>query len=212
MKYPTVGSVMTTPVITVSPDTPFKQIARTLAEHRISAVPVVDAAGRVTGVVSEADLMVKEAMRGGLDQVLTTIHRVRSRKAHASTAELLMTAPAVTIGPDASVEDAASKLARANIRRLFVVEGDGKLTGVLARTDVLRLFLVDDDEIRDQVLKAVPDGVGATVAEGLVTLSGRVQRRSQALAAVRIAWALPGVVGVAGSVEHQVDDVDPGVA
>jgi CBS domain-containing protein len=212
MKYPTVGSVMTTPVITVSPDTPFKQIVRTLAEHRISAVPVVDEAGRVTGVVSEADLTRKEEMRGGLDQMLTTVHLARSRKARAGTAERLMTTPVVTIGPDASVGDAASKLARADIRRLFVVEGDGKLTGVLARTDVLRLFLVDDDEIRDQVLKAVPDGAGVTVAEGVVTLGGRVQRRSQALAAIRIAWALPGVVAMAGSVEHQVDDVYPGVA
>ena len=212
MKYPTVGSVMTRPVITVSPDMPFKQIARTLAEHRISAVPVVDEAGRVTGVVSEADLMARETTRGGLDQVLTMIHRVRGRKAHAGTARGLMTAPVVTIGPDASVADAASKLSRANIRRLFVVVGDGRLAGVLSRADVLRLFLVADDEIFDQVLKAVPDGVGAAVADGVVTLCGRVERRSQALAAIRDVWALPGVVAVAGSVEHQVDDVDPGVA
>ena len=210
--YPTVRSVMTTPVIAVTADAPFKEIVQTLAEHRISAVPVVDAAGRVTGVVSEADLIRKEEMRGGLDQVLTTVHRVRSRKAHAGTAARLMTSPVITIGADATVEDAASKLCRACVRRLFVVEGDGRLTGVLARADVLRLFLVPDDLVRDRVLRAMPGGVTATVDEGVVTLGGRVTRRSQAIAAIRIAWALPGVVGVAGSIEHEVDDVDPGVA
>lgn len=209
--YPTVRSVMTAPVVTVPPDAPFKKIARTLADHHISAVPVVDAAGHVTGVVSEADLIHKEEMRGGLDEVLTT-HRVRSRKAYAGTAARLMTSPVITISADASVEDAATKLGRAGVRRLFVVEGDNRLTGVLARSDVLRLFLVPDEEIRERVVQALPEGVTTTVAEGVVTLGGRVARRSQALAAIRIAWALPGVVGVAGAVEHEVDDVDPGVA
>lgn len=212
MSYPTVRSVMTTPVIAVTPDASFKEIAHTLTEYRISAVPVIDAAGRVTGVVSEADLMRKEEMRGGLDEMLSTTHRVRSSKAHAGTAQRLMSSPVVTIGPDATVEDAASRLGRANIRRLFVVEGDGRLAGVLSRADVLRLYLVPDEVIRDRVLRAVPDGVLATVDEGVVKLGGRVELRSQALAAIRIAWALPGVVGVAGSVEHAVDDVDPGVA
>jgi CBS domain-containing protein len=212
MSYPTVRSVMTTPVIAVTPETPFKEIVSTLAEYRISAVPVIDGAGRVTGVVSEADLIRKEEMRSGLDQVLAVRHRVRSRKAHAVTAARLMTSPVITIGADATVEDAASKLGRADVRRLFVVEGDGRLAGVLSRADVLRLFLVSDDVIRDRVLKAVPNGVTATVADGVVTLGGRVTRRSQAIAAIRIAWALPGVVGVTGSVEHEADDVQPGVA
>jgi len=212
MSYPTVRSVMTTPVVAVTPDASFKEIARTLAEYRISAVPVVDSAGRVTGVVSEADLMRKEEMRGGFEQVLPTTHRVRSSKAHAGTARRLMSSPVITIGPDASVEDAASKLGRADVRRLFVVEGDGKLTGVLSRADVLRLYLVPDEAIRDRVLRAEPQGVSATVDDGVVKLGGRVERRSQALAAIRIAWALPGVVGVTGSVEHEVDDVAPGGA
>lgn len=212
MSYPTVRSVMTTPVIAVTPETPFKEIVSTLAEYRISAVPVIDGAGRVTGVVSEADLIRKEEMRGGLSQLLTTTRPVRNRKAHAGTTARLMTSPVITIGADATVEDAASKLGRADVRRLFVVEGDGRLAGVLSRADVLRLFLVSDEVIRDRVLRAVPEGVTATVAEGVVTLGGRVARRSQAIAAIRIAWALPGVVGVAGAVEHEADDVDPGVA
>jgi CBS domain-containing protein len=212
MSYPTVRAVMTTPVIAVTADAPFKEIARTLAEHRISAVPVVDAAGRVTGVVSEADLLHKEEMRGGLDQVLSTGYQLRSRKAHAGTAERLMSSPVITIGPDATVEDAASKLGRASVRRLFVVSGDGRLIGVLSRADVLRLFLVPDDVIRDRVLRALPAGVTATVDEGVVNLGGCVPRRSQAIAAIRIAWALPGVVGVTGAIQHEVDDVHPGVA
>ncbi|MFC0541862.1 CBS domain-containing protein [Kutzneria chonburiensis] len=202
---------MTTPVIAVTSDAPFKEIARTLAEYRISAVPVIDENGRLAGVVSEADLLHKEEMRGGYDEVLSG-HRVRSRKAHAGTAERLMTSPVVTIGPDASVEDAASKLGHADVRRLFVVEGDGRLIGVLARADVLRLFLVSDDVLRARVLAAMPPGVTAAVAEGVVNLGGCVARRSQALAAIRIAWALPGVVGVTGAVQHELDDVNPGVA
>jgi len=158
MSYPTVRSVMTTPVIAVRSQTPFKEIVETLSEHRISAVPVIDDASRVIGVVSEADLIRKEEMRGGLDQMLSTVHRVRSRKAHAGTAQGLMSSPVITIGPDATVEDAASKLGRADVRRLFVVEGDGRLTGVLSPTDVLRLYLVPDQVIRDRVLRAVPEG------------------------------------------------------
>jgi CBS domain-containing protein len=211
MKYPTVRSVMTSPVIAVTPETPFKKIAQTLAEYRISAVPVVDGAGQVTGVVSESDLVRKEQMRGGYDQVLTP-HRVRGRKAQAGTAGRLMTTPVITIGPDATVEDAASKLARANVRRLFVVEGDSQLVGVIARADVLRLYLRPDEEIRAQVRKVVPAGVDAVVAEGVVTLSGHVDHRSQAVAAIRAAWALPGVVGVTGAVQHEIDDTDPGIA
>ncbi|QUQ64045.1 CBS domain-containing protein [Kutzneria sp. CA-103260] len=212
MSYPTVRSVMTTPVIAVTADAPFKEIVRALAEHRVSAVPVVDAAGHVAGVVSEADLIHKEEMRGGLDEVLSSGYGVRSQKAHAGTAERLMSSPVVTIGPDATVEDAASKLSRADVRRLFVVEGDGRLIGVLSRADVLRLFLVPDDVIRGRVLRALPAGVTATVDEGVVTLGGRVPRRSQAVAAIRIAWAMPGVVGVTGAIQHETDDVNLGVA
>ncbi len=210
--YPTVRSVMTSPVVAVTPDAPFKEITRTLAEYRISAVPVIDGTGRLAGVVSEADLIRKEEMRGGFEQVLDATHRVRSRKAVAGTAARLMTSPVITIGADASVEDAASKLGRADVRRLFVVEGDGRLIGVLSRADVLRLFLAPDEVIRDRALRALPAGVTATVEEGVVNLGGHVERRSQALAAIRIAWAMPGVVGVTGAVQHDLDDVKPGVA
>jgi CBS domain-containing protein len=202
---------MTSPVIAVTSDAPFKEIVRALAEYRISAVPVIDDSGRLTGVVSEADLLHKEEMRGGYDEVLSG-HRVRSRKAHAGTARRLMTSPVVTVGPDVSVEDAASKLGHTDVRRLFVVEGDGRLIGVLARADVLRLFLVPDDILRVRVLKAMPPGVAVTVVEGVVNLGGCVARRSQALAAIRAAWALPGVVGVTGAIQHDLDDVNPGVA
>jgi DNA-binding NarL/FixJ family response regulator len=178
---------MTTPVIAVTADAPYKEIVRTLAEYRISAVPAIDAAGRVTGVVSEADLIRKEEMRGGLDQMLSTTHHVRNRKAHAGTAERLMSSPVITIGPDATVEDAASKLGRADVRargrrrgswcRVTVGQERGRLYPEVASMTI-GVFLVDDHEIVrrgiSDLLEGETDlkvvGEAGTVAEALVRI------------------------------------------
>ena len=145
-----VKDLMTTPVVTVAPEIPFKEIVACLAEHRVSAVPVVDDSRRVLGVVSEADLLLKEEFPEGpaggrLFQGRR--HRMDRAKAAGDTAVELMTAPAITIGPDATVAEAARLQHRHQIKRLPVVDPAGPLLGIVSRADLLKVFLRADAEI-----------------------------------------------------------------
>src|SRR6185369_809501 len=157
MRRWTVGDVMTGKVVSVTADTPYKQIVKSLQRHRVSAVPVVNDEGHVIGVVSEADLLPKletpdETMFG------RNKHRRRIRaKARGDIASELMSAPAVTIGPEAAIPAAARVMDSERVKRLPVVDDQGRLVGVISRSDLLRPFLRADDEIRaeirDQVLR-----------------------------------------------------------
>src|SRR4051812_6842682 len=126
-----VRDLMTPEVVTVRPTTPIKDAARSLVEHRISGVPVVDDDGHVIGVVSEGDLIVKEqgtdsVERRPLARIFGDSASTRAQlvKALALTAGDAMTAPAITIAPDASVAEAAAIMTRSRINRLPVVDGD----------------------------------------------------------------------------------------
>lgn len=217
MREPTVASVMTREVVTVRLDTPFKKVAETLAEHRISAVPVMDG-DRLAGVVSEADLLAKQEYRSGAEPVPSLFaggdRRERWRKAFGGTASHVMTKPALVIDPDAPVEEAVRLLTQANVRRLFVVDSEGVLVGVLARRDLLRLYLRDDNDLRDdirdrvfgQVLSTDPDTVDVVVDCGQVRLSGELDRRSQTTTAIKLVRVTPGVVDVHSTLTYRVDD------
>ena len=104
----TVGDVMTTRVIAVTRNTDFKQIAAVLRQYRVSACPVIDDAGRVVGVVSEADLLYKAAdcdLPAGLIRLRWKLGE--ESKITAVTARELMTSPAVTVQADVPVQVAA---------------------------------------------------------------------------------------------------------
>lgn len=218
MRGPTVESVMTTEVVTAAPDTPFKEIVRLLDEHRIGALPVVDTRGVPVGVVSEADLVAKEEYAGGTEEpglFAGSARRQRWHKAHARTAGDLMTRPAVTIAAGASVAAAARLLADSKVRRLFVVARDGTLVGVVSRRDLLSLFLRTDEQIRDDIAREVlartlwadPNSITIEVADGVVTLAGRFDRRSEAEIATKLTAARPGVVGVVDHLSYEWDDI-----
>ncbi|HTX85485.1 MAG TPA: CBS domain-containing protein [Streptosporangiaceae bacterium] len=172
---------MTTRVISVRKDASFKDMAAMLRSSRISAFPVIDDAGRVIGVVSAGDLLVKEAVLAGGTSLLAALRHIREDdKAAGVTAADLMTAPAVTIGPDASVADAARLMYDRRVKRLPVVTAAGRLMGIVSRVDVLAVFNRPDDEIRSEVIHEVlpaivagnPTGFEVTVADGIVTISG----------------------------------------
>ncbi len=139
-----VKDVMTSRVIWVTKDAPYKEMAVRLRENRVGAFPVLDDEGKVIGVVSEDDLLTKEALAGGYDGMPGMITGVLSRKeqgkARGITAADLMTHPAVTISPDAAVEDAARLMYKSQVDRLPVVDSDGHLTGIISRADVLSVF------------------------------------------------------------------------
>jgi CBS domain-containing protein len=177
----TVRDVMSTHVIVVRKDAPFKEIAARLREFRVSAFPVVDDDRTVIGVVSEADLLAKVALDGGDSGMLTgMLRRSDHDKAAGITAGELMTHPAVTITPDEPTEQAARLMYVRRVKRLPVVDAEGHLVGIISRADVLAAYNRPDEEIRREILDEVilnqllldPDRFNVTVQDGIVTLAG----------------------------------------
>jgi CBS domain-containing protein len=133
-----VKDLMTTPVVTVGPATPFKEIVARLAEHRVSAVPVVDDHGRVLGIVSEADLLLKEEFPQpdrDIPMFWTKRRRLEREKAAATTARDLMSIAVVSIAPEATAAEAARRMHSAKTKRLPVVAEGGRLVGIVSRGD-----------------------------------------------------------------------------
>ncbi len=208
-----VRDVMTKKVVTVDRLTPFGEIVRLLTERRISGVPVLMMGRRVAGVVSEADLlaMEDEQVREARMASQATGRWPRAlRKAHwGLTAGALMTAPAVTINPDATIPRAAQIMTSHHIRRLPVVGEDGHLLGLVTRRDLLRVFLRSDEEVAERVrallddlLPEDPARVTATVRDGVVILTGHPQApedRELIPAAIRLIWDVDGVIDVSAS-------------
>ncbi|MCC9711309.1 CBS domain-containing protein [Streptomyces sp. MNU76] len=200
-----VGDVMTRTVVTVGRGTVFKEIVRLMRDRRISAVPVVEAGGRVVGVVSEADLLPKEEFRDSDPDRYTQLRRLADlAKAGAVTAEELMTSPALTVGSGETLAQAARTMARARVKRLPVVDAGGVLVGVVSRADLLKVFLRTDEEIAEEVRREVvaylfpaPDSaVRVDVRDGVVRLGGRVRDTSLVPVAARLVRAVEGVVSV----------------
>jgi CBS domain-containing protein len=215
MKRWYVGDVMTTDVVTVPPDMPYKAVADLLVERRVSAVPVVDATGHVLGVVSESDLLAKLEYADRVPRHPLSARRMRyeSRKAAGDTAAELMTSPAVTVLDTATVTRAARLMHAGRIKRLPVVDRTGRLVGIVSRRDLLGLYTQPDSVIRaalvDGVLRALwidQSMVDIAVVDGVVTLTGRVDRRSTAAVVAAFASGTPGVVDVIDQLTYEIDD------
>ncbi|MFE0918539.1 CBS domain-containing protein [Streptomyces nigra] len=200
-----VRDVMTCDVAVVYRDAPFKTIVLTLRDRKVSALPVVDGAGRVLGIVSEADLLPKEEFRDGAPGGDTQARRLSGlARAGAVTSGELMTRPALTVRADSTLAQAARIMARGGVKRLPVVDGDGRLEGVVSRVDLLKLFLRDDDEIAEEVRREVVaylfpmpgSAVQVQVRDGVVRLRGRIKDASLVPAAAQLVRAVEGVVDV----------------
>ena len=139
LKRPVVADVMTKDVVTVRPDTGYKDIVETLAERRISGMPVVDETGVMVGVVSEADLLRKEEFAPSYGEpraILTSRHHKEARaKAAGDTAAVLMSMPPVTVSPYLKVTEAARLLGRNGIKRLPVVDVVKELSNACRAAD-----------------------------------------------------------------------------
>jgi CBS domain-containing protein len=149
-----VEQVMTTPVVTAAEAMSFRDLVALLHASDIGAVPVVAMAGQVLGVVSRADLTAKTA--GPPAGPLRPGSRRERRRALARTASELMTAPAVTIAPEATIEQAARAMRCHRIGRLPVtLRLTGRLAGIVTRADLLRIYLRPGEEIRAEIETAV---------------------------------------------------------
>ena len=207
----TVKDVMTTEVVAIRSETTFKEMAAALRRYRVSALPVVDDAGRVLGVVSEADLLAKEALADP-GPVAELVHRKDLRKAEGLTADDLMTREAVTASPDDPIEQAARMMHFMRVKRLPVVDSGGQLVGFVSRADVLAVFDRADEEIRKDIVDAMllheflidPRQFTVIVEDGVVTLEGILETAALGRALVRKARHIRGVVAVRDRLSHPV--------
>ncbi|MFD5835937.1 CBS domain-containing protein [Streptomyces collinus] len=222
MRHRTVAELMTRDVVRARRDTPFKEIARMLAENDVTAVPVVDDLDRPAGVVSEADLLRKSADRtdpSGRSPV-PHLEAWERAKAEGSRAEELMSAPAVCARPEWNVAEAARLMETHQIKRLPVVDETDRLLGIVSRGDLLRIFLRRDDAIRDEITEDVlrrtmglaPSEVTAEVRDGRVQLGGSVEFRSLIPVIERLCGSVDGVVSVTGHIDYRNDDARPSSA
>jgi CBS-domain-containing membrane protein len=212
-----VRDVMFAPPISVSENASFREIAAKLRECRVSAFPVLDADGKVTGVVSEADLLVKEAVQGepgGIRGLLAgLVHHAERAKAAGVTAVDLMTSPALTVGPDDTVEHAAQLMFTRKVKRLPVVDADGRPVGIISRTDVLAVFDRPDEEIREEIVSQViksrsePSRYTVIVKDGVVTLEGNPETVAIGHDLVSRAGHVQGVVAVRDRLVYPVPPV-----
>ncbi|MER7958078.1 CBS domain-containing protein [Streptomyces sp. NPDC096030] len=192
MRQTKVGGLMTDEVVSAIGSSSFRDVAKLLAVHDISGVPVVDAEDRVLGVVSESDLLARREL----------------------TADGLMTTPAITVHAEQTVADAARLMVRRGVERLPVVDEEERLVGIVTRRDLLRVFLRPDAEIRRRVREdvladtmALPgDAVDVHVLDGVVTLGGRLPRRSQVPMVLKLTEQVDGVVAVVDRLSARVDD------
>jgi CBS domain-containing protein len=204
-----VSDVMTTSVVTVDRITPYKEIARLLTEHRVSGLPVLKMGREVIGVVTEADLLAAE------EEVHRRLHAAarrswwpRRQQHLALTAGELMTAPAITIGPHATVPAAARLMTTHHVRRLPVVDEKGRLAGIVSRRDLLSAFLRPDEDIAaevrrllHEVLLAEQGEAEVAVRNGVVTLTGTLDPKTGPHGdlipvTVQLMWDVDGVVDI----------------
>ena len=218
-RHRTVSDVMTSHVHVASPLAPFKLLVRLIEENRVSAIPIVDQQGVPIGIVSETDLLLKER-RHELESSRNLLHlqqRRRDRaKAAGTVASEVMTAPPITVALDTSLSEAARHMQERNVRRLVVIDLRGRIAGIVSRSDLLQVFLRTDEELREEIVRnlipavmlAQDDVVGVAVSWNIVTLTGEVDRKSDAEMLTRVTKELDGVVGVVDRLSYRWDDTD----
>jgi CBS domain-containing protein len=209
---------MTTEVVTVTPGMSLKEAARTMTDLGVSGLPVLDDQGRIVGIITEADFLAREAGRAEprRRRLLDALFN-EPQVAEAENVEQAMTLDPVVIYPEASLTEAARVMVNHGVKRLPVVDAEGKLRGVISRADVVAAFTrpddVIEDEIREDVIRRIlflEDGaVDVKVADGIVTLRGTVPTKSDARLLEELTRRLDGVVRLDAGVEFEIDDQRP---
>jgi CBS-domain-containing membrane protein len=194
-----VEDVMTTTVVTVDRLTPYKEIAYLLAEHRVSSLPVLAGGWQVVGVVSETGLLTAHetvARRGRAG------HRGRAPRSRpmALTAGELMTAPPITIRPEAPIAAAIRAMTAHHVTSLPVTGADNQLIGIVSRRDLLSVFLRPDGDIVREVRHLLDEVRTGSAADSIVTIRHGVvilaDHRVLTPATIRLIWDVDGVVDI----------------
>ncbi|MFI8438273.1 CBS domain-containing protein [Streptomyces sp. NPDC079020] len=217
MRHRRISELMTREVTSVRGGTPFKEIARILSQHHITAVPVVDGGNRVLGVVSEGDLLRKTADHVTAPDDLSAVTGLQAwerAKAEGIRAEELMSAPPVCVRPEWTVAETARLMEAQGVKRLVVVDEEDRLLGIVSRRDLLGIFLREDDEIRREIVEDVltgtlrldPAALAVEVRNGCVELGGRLPFRSMLPAIEHMCATVDGVVSVSSRFTYDKDD------
>lgn len=211
----TVASVMTRNVITVTPETGFKEAVRLLRTNRVSGLPVIDDTGQLVGIVTEADLLNKAEKREPDAYVLDSRkHRLDRSRAAALDVASAMSREVTTVRPDFPVARAAREMHARGYKRLPVVDEIGRLVGIVSRGDLLKVFLRSDDELLAEVAAVLVQaaskfgahGLTADVSGGVVELNGRFESKSRLEATIRAVASIDGVIGIRNHFVFDVED------
>lgn len=198
-----VMDVMTSNVITVSPDTLLNEAARLMFRNRVSGLPVCDESSCLIGIITEADFLRLEV--------------AREEAAHPPAVETVgdvMSRSVVTIAANSSIADAARSMVINDVNRLPVVDEASNLLGIISRLDVVAVFTrpdeVIEDEIREDVLRRVlfvdPESIDVRVESGVATFTGEIGTRNEASLLEELVRRLDGVVRVDNRLTWRVDD------
>jgi CBS domain-containing protein len=207
--------IMTRPVITVTPETTIVEAANTMLQKHVSGLPVVDAAGKLVGIISEGDFLRRSEIgtqrrRGrflrfilGSGKSATDFVHEHGRK----VAEIMTTAP-LTVTEDTALEEIVELMEKNNVKRLPVMRGE-KIVGIVSRANLLQAVAslarqvpdptADDDHIRNRVIDALekndwcPFGLNVIVRDGIVHLSGVITEERSRQAAIVAAENIAGV-------------------
>ncbi len=211
-----VRDLMTTDPLTVSADTLLKEAARTMVRNKVSGLPVISD-GALIGIVTEGDFLRQEANR---DQpyrfsLLDALFGEGSVDPPAvETVSEVMTENVITIRPEATIGEAARVMANKRVKRLPVIDDDGALIGIISRADVVNAFTKPDeiieDEVREDIVRRLlfldPEDVGVSVEDGVVTLDGEMENRTEAHLLEELTRRVEGVVRVDSQLTFLVDD------
>jgi CBS domain-containing protein len=188
---------MTSPAITVTPDAHCKDAAALLVRHRISALPVVDAAGRLVGLVSEADLLPLETTPDPRSQATPLPPRAQPVPRRVDE---VMTSEVYTVDEDTDLGVVAQRMLEANVKRFPVMSGD-RVVGIVSRHDLVRVIARSDDDLEAGVKRTLAEegmrltSLGVGVRDGVVELTGGGDRQTLRLAEI-LARSVPGVLDV----------------
>jgi CBS domain-containing protein len=210
----TVRDVMTRTVVAAPLGTTFKDLVRRMHEYRVGSIPVIGEDETIVGIVTEGDLLLKRDPELLEWHLLEGPHRrVERRKALGRVARDLMSAPPITISPNASTTEAAHLMHERSVKQIPVVDDHGRILGIVSRVDLLAAFLRSDDAIADEVSAFVaarlaePHAVEVSVRDGIVRLEGLVEHRTLAQRIVDRVRLFDGVVAVeADRFDWEVDD------
>ena len=213
-----VVDVMTADVVVAEPEWSLKQAARAMIEAGVSGLPVVGSDGSVTGIITEADFIETEAGRtAGRQRLFDTVFGEKRTRV-PSTVEAAMTKYPILIDRNTTIAEAARLMADRKVKRLPVVDPDGRLEGIVSRADILVAFARDDEAIADDVERGVirrilmleSRDVSVHVTEGVVELSGQVPNRSDARLLEELVGRIEGVIRCESDLVWSFDDVAAG--